>query len=387
MTHTQLASEISASTPSNTVLMNLTVTDKYTRRAQQIATVLAHQYIRVIDSLESKPGQTAPVRVTVSSPASYSDTPASPRKSLDVGLGLLLGLLIGIGAANALERLDDTISSEDELREVFGLTVLAEIPNDPSASEGLLAKGKRTTMRLEALRSLRTSLRYINVDDPPHCFVVTSCDVSVGKSVTSSSLAAVMSDSGNDVVVVEGDLRRPRLRSYLLAPHRTEGLADVLTGDLGVDDLLFSVPRESKAPGAGRLDLLAASGFVPNPSELLGSQRMRALCDELRVRYSTVIIDTPPVLAVTDALILATVADGVLLVVQYGATSRRDLRRTLDFLEQVHANVLGVLVNKVQTAPEYYGYSYEAASAEPRTDPASTSSAHITTENAHSPTP
>jgi capsular exopolysaccharide synthesis family protein len=361
MTPGELAGDLSASVPLNTVLINITAKAKSPQLARRIAAAVSRQYITVITQLESAPHQPAPVRVSVSSPASLDGAPVSPKKKIDIGIGVLVGLLLGIFAAQILERLDDTIKSDDELSKSYGLSTLARIPLDQSVREGLDSlKSEGAGARLEALRTLRTALRYIDVDNPPRCLVVTSCDAGAGKTATSATLAAVVADAGNTVVVLEGDLRRPSLREYLGATHEAvEGVAEVLGEGRDVTELLHVVDRPHATESAGTVSLLSSGRAVPNPSELLGSNRMRALIDTLRDSYDMVIIDAPPLLPVTDAAILATISDGVVFIVEYGRTTRSGLRQALGSLDQVDARLLGVVVNKAAAARRYrYGYGY-----------------------------
>jgi capsular exopolysaccharide synthesis family protein len=265
-----------------------------------------------------------------------------------------------MGAAQIAERLDDAVASEEQVEAFAGAPVLANIPFDISAQSGLGSlRESAAALRVEALRTLRTSLRFIDVDHPPRCIVVTSCEPGVGKSVTSSTLAAVLADAGARVAVVEGDLRRPRLRQYMGVGAVPIGLADVLLERRDVLDAVRVVDThfEAARDEAGDVALLASGVYVPNPSELLGSVRMREVIERLKESYDTVIIDAPPLTPVTDAAVLATLSDGVLMVVEYGQTSKRDLTKALGALDRVSARLLGIVANK--TAMERgYDYSY-----------------------------
>jgi len=279
-------------------------------------------------------------------------------------LGIIFGLLIGVALAQLRERLDNTIDSDDELRQDFGLEVLSHIPYDPQASGGLhTLSTSAATGRREALRGLRTALRYIDVDNPPRVIMVSSCSPGDGKTTTSACLAAVLADQGPDVVLFEGDLRRPTLRRFLGESPVHPGVAEVLGDDKKFTDLVTPIEREDAPVGAGKLDLLAAGVPVPNPSELLGSHRMRALVDGLKSHYDLVIIDASPVLPVADAVVLSAIVDGVLFIVEPGRTTREELRRALALLGQVDVRLLGAVVNKTSAKKlrgygHGYGYGY-----------------------------
>jgi capsular exopolysaccharide synthesis family protein len=364
MTQREFDNEVSANAPLNTVLLNVAATDPSPTRAKRIAAAVAQQYITVIQRLETTPGQPSPVRVSVSSPAVLPTHPSSPRTELDIALGIIFGLLIGVALAQLRERLDNTIDSDDELRQDFGLEVLSHIPYDPQASGGLhTLSTSAATGRREALRGLRTALRYIDVDNPPRVIMVSSCSPGDGKTTTSACLAAVLADQGPDVVLFEGDLRRPTLRRFLGESPVHPGVAEVLGDDKKFTDLVTPIEREDAPVGAGKLDLLAAGVPVPNPSELLGSHRMRALVDGLKSHYDLVIIDASPVLPVADAVVLSAIVDGVLFIVEPGRTTREELRRALALLGQVDVRLLGAVVNKTSAKKlrgygHGYGYGY-----------------------------
>ena len=371
MTRRQFDSEVSATAQANTVLLNLSVVDPNPVLAQRIAAAVAQQYIAVIQTLETTPGQASPVRVSVSSPATLPSTPSSPQKTLNIALGVILGLLIGSGLAQLRERLDNSIESDEELQTDFGLQVLSHVPYDANVREGLASLGgSSATGRREALRGLRTALRYVDVDNPPHVIVITSCRPGDGKTTTCASLAAVLADQGQDVAVVEGDLRRPKLRQYLGNLPEGEGVSEVLGEGRKLETLMRTIDRSDGPASAGKLDLLGAGAVVPNPTELLGSHRMAALVEDLRALYDLVIIDAPPLLPVTDAVVLSTIVDGVLLVVEPRKTTRNELQRAVGLLRQVDARLLGAVINKTSAKDRHgygygYGYEYGYATAAP----------------------
>lgn len=217
----------------------------------------------------------------------------------------------------------------------------------------------RDSPRAEAFRTIRTNLQYVDVDNPPKAVVVTSSMPGEGKSTTACNLAIAIAQGGARVLLLEADLRRPRVAEYLQVDG-SRGLTDVLVGRLPLPQSVIRWQR-------GLLDLLPAGTIPPNPSELLGSRHMASMVQELRKRYDMIIIDAPPLLPITDAAILSTIVDGAILVARHGVTRRDQLHSAAEALHQVNAPVLGTVLNFVPArkgrAYGYgygYGYGYEA---------------------------
>lgn len=360
-TPVQLAQEISASTPQNTVLLDISVTDHSARRAYLISGAIAGSFISFVNRLETTPAGN-PVKLSISSPPALTPGPIFPDKPLAIALGMFIGLAIGLAAAVIRDRMDDTIKTEREITETYGLPVLASIPLDSSVPDGVASLGSASALsRVETLRQLRTTLRYIDLDRAPQCFVITSCTAGEGKSSTALGLAAVIANGESYVTLVEGDLRRPTLAAAFGLHDDAPGLTEVL-GDLAeLNDTPceIGVIRDVLPQTRGRLDLLPAGRGVPNPSELLASGRMRDLVQRLRDRCDILVIDSPPLLAVTDAAVLAKLSDGVIVLVQPRKTRHSELGRALKILEQVGARVVGVVANKtVPRSGTYYASAY-----------------------------
>ena len=291
--------------------------------------------------------------VEVLTPAEEPESPASPNTVANLVVGGLIGLLGGIALALTRDHLDDAVGSKDQAEDVTGVPTLGLIPKGVkgSASIDLISVTEPTSPAAEAYRSLRTSVKFLSLDASVKTILVTSAAASEGKTVTSANLAAVLAQRGDRVVLVGADLRRPRVHRLFGAPQ-SPGLTNVLLGDASPASAIYAV---EEVPG---LHVMAPGSTPPNPAELLDSSRTRDLFALIADTYNSVIIDAPPVLPVTDAQILAGVADGVLLVVAYRETSRRGLARAIELLGQVDAPLIGSVLNLVPANEGYAGQSY-----------------------------
>ncbi|HWH93631.1 MAG TPA: polysaccharide biosynthesis tyrosine autokinase [Baekduia sp.] len=352
-TPTGLSKRIAASAPPDTVLVDITVTDTSADRAQRVASAVAWQFAKTVEQLE-RPTRSSdpPVRLSPSLPATHPSRPIAPRTKLNIAGGAVLGLLLSLLAAFVRWRLDTSITVPSELPSGPGAALLGAVPFDRDA-EDMPAVGlrKATLARAEALRQLRTNLRFVDPDRPPATILVTSASAGEGKTTTAVGLAMAMADAGVSVILVEGDLRQPSLTEHL-GLMRTQGVCGYLVESKPVDDLLVGWPAGMQG---GSLRILPAGPVPPNPSELLGSQRMKDLLAELRSRCDIVLIDAPPVLPVADATVLAPEADGVLMVARMGGVTKPQLTRALQALERVHARVLGFVANAVPESSRDYG--------------------------------
>lgn len=363
LTPDQLADKISATAPTDTVLVNLTVRDPSAVRARDIANTAATQFAKVVGDLERPaPGQASPVTVTVVRPAGLPVAPVSPRPVVNIALGLLSGLALGVGLAVLRETLDTSIKTSDDLEKITGSSALGVISYDPQAQRNpLVSQLDSRTGRGEAFRTLRTNLRFVDIDHPLRAVVITSSVAGEGKSTTAANLAITLASAGVRVILVEGDLRRPRLADYM-GLDGSVGLTDVLIGRSTLDDVL-------QPWGNSALALLASGALPPNPSELLSSAQMSDLIATMRGRADIVLIDAPPLLPVTDAAVLGRECDGALVIIRHGKTTREQLSRSLGALSSAGARVLGTVLNMAPTgsAHGYYGYGYSSEYAT-RTD-------------------
>lgn len=293
--------------------------------------------------------------VEVLAPASVPASPVSPRTAANLAAGGLIGAIVGIAAAFAVEHLDDSIGAKEEAERLTGLPTMGVIPKRQGAAENdLVVVAEPSSAAAEAHRSLRTSVKFLDLDDRVRTILVTSAAASEGKTVTAANLAAVLAQRGDRVLLVGADLRRPRLHDLFGAPQ-SPGLTNLLLADATVEATTY---RVAEVPG---LHVMPSGPTPPNPAELLDSGRARDLFTSLAAAYDTVIVDAPPVLAVTDAQVLAASADAVLLVVAHRETSRRGLLRSVELLSQVGAPLAGMVLNVVPPK-EAYGrqpYRYE----------------------------
>jgi capsular exopolysaccharide synthesis family protein len=284
-----------------------------------------------------------------------ADAPVSPQPLRNVGLAVALGLIVGIGAAALRESLDNTIRSPDSLTGAAAAPMLCAIPFDGKADKaGLITEGSAQSGRAEAMRQLRTNLQFVNVDHPLRSLVVSSAVPGEGKSTTACNLGIAFAEAGKRVIIVDADLRRPKIAEYL-GLEGAVGLTNVLAGQASVRDVVQSW-------GNSGLWVLPSGYVPPNPSELLGSGNMADLLAALSAAFDVIIIDTPPLLPVTDAAVMATVADGCLLVSRHAKTTTTQVATAAGALAAVGAKLHGCVLNMspAKRASEYSYYTYES---------------------------
>jgi capsular exopolysaccharide synthesis family protein len=301
--------------------------------------------------------------VTVVSVPTVPTVPISPKPTRNLALGVVLGLLLGLGLALLRDLLDTTIKNEKDCAAVTDATVIGGISFDPDASKNpLIVQADPHSPRAEAFRTLRTNLQFVDAANHPRSIVFTSSVPNEGKTTTAANLAITMAAGGARICVVEGDLRRPRLLQYM-GMDGSLGLTNVLIGQADLGDVLQQFADSS-------VYVLGAGSVPPNPSELLGSTAMIETLRDLESRFDTVIIDSPPLLPVTDAAVLSTIAGGTVIVVGAGKVDRDHLARSLHALETVNGRVLGLVLNMIPTKGTdgyyYYHQGYAPESSPPR---------------------
>jgi capsular exopolysaccharide synthesis family protein len=364
----ELAQQITASSKLDSVIIDVTVTGESPQAVEAVANAVGAIFPRLVDELErpSSPTGVPPVVVRVVQPAEVPDRPSSPGLPMALALGLLGGLALGLGGALARNALDSSVKSPDQLREVTRAPNLGVVAFDSGVPRHPLTVHEDPhSPRAEAFRQLRTNLQFLDVDTQHKVVVVTSSMPSEGKTTTLANLAIALAYAGSRVLVVEADLRRPKLAD-LLGVDRSVGLTSILAGRVRAEQ---AVQHWS----GGVFDVLASGPLPPNPSELLGSQHMASLLAELRERYDVVLLDTPPLLPVTDAAAVAPSTDGAILVCRFKKTRGAQVAQAVTALEAVSVPVLGTVFTMVPSAgprayAQYNSY-YRTDKSITQTDP------------------
>ena len=347
-----LRANISASTKRDTVLIDVAVVDESPVRARDIANTVADEFVALVRKLETPEDGTMPSsRVVVEQRAAIPDEPFVPKTFQNIAIGLGIGLILGVGLALVRDLLDNTVKDKATLEEIAGAGLVGTVPLDKERRKNPAVAFDANSTTAEAFRKLRTNLQFLSVDNPPRVIVVSSSIPHEGKSTTGINIALSLAESDHSVVLVDGDMRRPAVAKYLDLVGQV-GFSTVLSGGVSLDEAL----QKTRFPG---LTVLTSGAIPPNPSELLGSQSARKLLAELRSKFDYVIVDSTPLLAVTDAAILAAGADGVLLMARYGQSKRDQLAHAVSALQSVGAALLGVVFTMVPTRGSgSYSYSY-----------------------------
>lgn len=350
----QLQTEITAQAVPQTVLLTAIVTSPSPQQAQAIARTVSMLFPRQVDRLERPAhGGTSTVLVTVVANPSQPAAPVSPRPARNVGLALGVGLLAGVGLAAGLRSLDTTVRTSEQLaRSLGGKPVLGLIPYDSVArSHPVLTDSQLASPRMEAFRKLRLNLQFVEIDKPRKVLLFTSALPNDGKTTTVCNLGIALGPAGKRVIVVECDLRRPRVGGYLGLPSGA-GLTDLLLGRAALQDVV-------QRWGDDEFDVLTSGVLPPNPGDLLGSRRMAELIEQLRASYDLVLIDMPPLLPFSDTAATAPFCDGAIVVARYSRTKSEHLRRVAESLAAVGSPVLaGVLCMTPRRKEVGYGYGY-----------------------------
>ena len=307
--------------------------------------------------------------LSIENPGRLPRVPVAPARVRNIVIAFLLSLVAGIGLAFLLDFLDDTVKSIDDVDRYLHLPALALIPagrneaprlkgvtpaTSPAASTALALVEDVRSPVAESYRHLRTSLLLSSAGQPPKTILITSSQPSEGKTTTAINTAVMLAKTGAAVVIVDCDLRRPRLHAHFDLPN-SRGLTNWLSGETDLDSLILSYDKQPN------LRLLTSGPVPPNPAELLGSEEMRKLLTQLSEKFAHIIIDSPPAISFTDASILATMVDGVVLVVHGGHSSRAVVRRAKQQLLDVGANIFGIVLNNVKVeAYDHYSNYYSA---------------------------
>ncbi|WP_084104815.1 polysaccharide biosynthesis tyrosine autokinase [Demequina sp. NBRC 110056] len=362
-----LVGRVSVTNPLDTAVLRISADAASPQEAMDLAEAWIEGMVVAVQLLENNVSTVEELPATATSvvelqtldSAVLPGAPSYPNTQLSVALGLLVGAALGVAYALIRGAVDRRLRTPANVEKEFDLPVLGAIPFDKSiAAKGALAPNPEFAT-VESIRELRTNLQFMDVDNPPRLIVITSSLPGDGKSTVSINLARAIADSGQAVVLVDADLRRPRIARYLGLVEGA-GLTDVLVGRAELDDVL-----QDFGPG-GKLKVLGAGSVPPNPSELVGSATMRKVLDDLDPN-AIVLIDSPPLIPVTDAAILTARTDGALVVVRAGKTTIDQLDRALMSLDKVKGRAMGVILDglapKGPDSRGYgYGYGYEESS-------------------------
>lgn len=389
-----LLGSVTAAVPAGSSQISITATSRDPATAQRVADAWVVGLAEQVKEMESIPAvegsEAVPVPVIRMVPLSQAllpTAPSSPDVKLALAIGALGGLALGLAYALLRHHLDRRLRNPAAIERRFGVSVLGTLPVDNrlDGKSTVLEDGLRSTRQAkgshaitEALRELRTNLQYVDVDNPPRIIVVTSSVPAEGKSTVTANLAVTMAAAGENVVVVDGDLRRPTVADvFNLIPG--VGVTDVLSGHADLADVLqeWSAMPNLRVLGSGRIP--------PNPSELLGSFAMKNLLQTL-AKDAIVLVDAPPLLPVTDAAVLTRISDGAIVVIRSGQTKEDELAKALGNLQRVNGHVLGTILNRVPTSgSDSYAYyaSYQSAEPQPELVPVTAEPNHREPEPAY----
>jgi capsular exopolysaccharide synthesis family protein len=326
---------IAAETVADTVMMEVSVEDRDRNRALLLLTRVTHRFVTSVEELERpEPTKPSTVKVTVVSGPALDEDPVFPNALNNFALAGVAGLVVGAVAAVGREVSDHTVRTAEALQILTSVPVLAQVPADP----GNPFVSPSSSARTEALREIRTQVQCAAAARSVKTLAVTSAVPGEGRSATACGLALLFAEAGQRVLIVDAELRHPRLATFL-GREDAAGLSTVLDGTAPLEQVL--------QPWGAGLWLLASGRTPPNPSELLSSPRMTDLVDEVRRRFDVVIFDCPPLLPVTDAAVVAARTDGTLLVVRARRTTSDQVTDAVRALNAVNATLLGCVLNMV----------------------------------------
>lgn len=347
-----LADRVRASSPNETVLLNLTVNDTSAAHAAEIANAISESFTKLVaDDLEqASAGSVSPVSIRTVQPAVVPQDQATPQPAKSLFLGIGGGLSVGVLGAVLRELLDTRIRSRTEVESVTDRPVLGTVPKSKDLQRTpVFIQGNGRGAFAEAFRALRTNLRFLGQSSAGRVFVITSANPGEGKTTTTVNLAAALMEGGARVAVVDCDLRRPAVAARLDMDNNA-GLTDVLIGRVELDDVL--------QPWGATGTVLPTGPLPPNPADLLASAGMTEILAALAAANDYVIVDTPPLLPVTDAAVLAAASSGAIVVTAAGKSHTHELRDALAVLERADAHTLGIAVTMTKTSHQQYGYGY-----------------------------
>lgn len=348
-TSAKLRQRVEATSTLNSVLISISATDSSPSQAALIANTFGQKLTEVVNEIERPiaPGEPQLITIRTVQPAPIPSQASSTGLLTLLGLAAIGGLILGVAIAFLRHYFDTTIRTVESLREVSGVPVLGSVPYGAQISESpLYAHRSPQSRHAEAVRQIRTNLQFIDVDTSRKALVVTSCVAGEGKTVTTVNLALACSSAGLSVLLIEADLRRPHA-AELLGLDNAVGLTSVLTNRATLDQAI-------QRWDAG-LDVLGSGPIPPNPSELLSSKYMADIQKHLTFKYDLVLIDTPPVLPVSDATAIASMADGVLLICRHGSTTRNEVSTAVESFNVLSIPIVGSVLSM---APDLSSSTY-----------------------------
>lgn len=357
MTPAELAPHVTATAVPNTVILQVSVTNEDPQVARELARAESNEIVKLVASLETPDegvdgeDPVSPIIARLAGDASFNANPVAPSLPLNLVVGGLLGILIGVAGAVLREMFDTSIKSPEDLAEVTDAAIMAVVPFDASVRRHpLISDTEGASERVEAFRVLRTNLQFVDLDSKRQMLVISSAVPDEGKTVTATNLAITLAQTGRRVLLLDCDFRKPRV-ARLLGLENSVGLLTTLVGRAPLEECIQQ--HESG------VEFLATGPLPPNPAEILETQAMRDLLGTVRDAYDVVIIDAPPLLPVADPAIIAPLADGVLLVTRHGRTNKDLVRQTVERLAAVDGRVVGVVLNMTpRRSISGYGYGY-----------------------------
>ncbi len=353
LTTEQMTDAISATAKPGTVLVSISAELPDADDAARLANGLGEAMVEYVEDLETTDKKVGPTaKVTVVTPAVIEPDAVSPLYGRNIAIGVLGGLLLGAIAAHLWRRFDVRIRTSEDLREAGSHSVLGEIPEDSElGSRSLVDFSSGASAAAEAYRKLRTNLAFVQVDGSVRCLVVTSPNVAEGKTTTAINLAAAFAESGKRSIVIDADLRRPMVAKRL-GISGSVGVTDIVRGGVRLEEVV-------QGTSVNGLFAITAGELPPNPAEFLGFDAVGRLVEELKNHFDVVVVDSAPILPVTDSVVAAQWCDGVIIVAKAGKTRIPDLERAVDQLAGGHAAVFGSVLNGAKKMSKssyaYYG--------------------------------
>lgn len=330
----------------DTEIIKIKATDKDPKIATNIANETASVFMKSVRKFMKVEN------IQIIDKAQVPNGPTKPKPMLNMTIAGILGIMIGVFIAFLQEFLDTTIKTTEDVEKNIGVLVIGNIPKRNPDEEGITVLENPKAPTTEAFRTLRTNIQFSSIDKKLKTMVVTSSTPGEGKSTIAVNLAAIIAQSKEKVLLIDCDLRKPNIHS-IIGKSNLEGLTNILVGNRVVEEVAY------KCEGLENLEIITSGPIPPNPAELLGSNRMKMFMAAVKEEYDMVILDTPPIGAVTDSVILSTIVDGLILVAAIAETDIEALVRGKDSLDKVDPNIIGVVLNKLPIGgkgSKQYGY-------------------------------